>query len=233
MTIAMQLATLAHDAIIEMYEVDVTPLGGALLRFYSGTNALNQSLTWQANIYQAYPIEAEGFDIKSEGPLPRPTLKVANVLGLIGALCYQYGGLKGAKVTRKRTLAKYLDAVNFAGGVNASADPNMHYPDEVWFIDRKAQHNREVVAFEMVSPIDAGDLVLPRRQVIASVCVWEYRGADCGYTGGAVAKEDDTPTSTMGLDACGHRLTSCQLRNWPGNELPFGGFPGAGIVQQL
>lgn len=232
-SIAVQLATLQHDAIVEMLEIDTSNLGGGLYYFIGQTNQLKGSVVWQGTTYTPFPIEVEGFDVKSDGPLPRPTLKVSNVMGLIGTLCAQYDGLKGAQVTRRRTLAKYLDAVNFTGGVNPTADPNTHYPDEIWFVDRKASQAKDVVVFELVSPLDVGGAMLPRRQVIANVCIWVYREADCGYTGGPCAQEDDTPTTDPALDACGKRLSSCRLRTWPGNELPFGGFPGAGLVQQL
>jgi hypothetical protein len=34
-------------------------------------------------------------------------------------------------------------------------------------------------------------VMLPRRQVIANVCQWVYRGGECGYTGPPVADADD------------------------------------------
>jgi hypothetical protein len=34
-------------------------------------------------------------------------------------------------------------------------------------------------------------VVLPRRQIIANVCQWKYRGAECGYTGPPVADAND------------------------------------------
>jgi lambda family phage minor tail protein L len=43
---------------------------------------------------------------------------VANVTGSIAALILSYQDLVGAKITRKRTLVKYLDGVNFASGSN-------------------------------------------------------------------------------------------------------------------
>ncbi len=41
-----------------------------------------------------------------------------------------------SRIIRRQTLAKYLDATNFEEG-NPSADPAEHFPDEVWFIERK------------------------------------------------------------------------------------------------
>lgn len=235
--IAIELAGLAHSAVIELFALDCTPLGGTVYRFHNHTNALAGNLVWQGNVYSAWPVQATGFAITTSGPMPRPTLKVGNLGGLIGVLVRQYGGLKGAKLVRKQTLARYLDAVNFPGGVNATADPNAHMHDEWWFVDRQAERNRLTVTFELASPLDLAGTELPRRQIIASHCWWiqdgGYRGPNCGYTGPAVAKKDDTATANPLEDACGGSLTSCKLRQWPAGELAFGGFPGCGVLRNV
>ena len=230
--IALQLAQLEHDAIIELFALDATMLGGDLLHFHAGTNALGGDVVWQGVTYVRFPIEVEGFALRAEGPLPRPTLRVSNYQGLIGTLVRQYRGLRGARLIRRRTLAKYLDAVNFAGG-NADADPLAGYPDEMWELDRQARRDKLLVEYELVSPLDVAGVMLPRRQITSSFCPWVYRSADCGYTGPAVAKADDTATSSLAQDVCGHRLSSCRLRQWPAGELGFGGFPGSGVTRNV
>ena len=89
--------------------------------------------------------------------------------------------------------------------------------------------------FELASALDIQGSMLPRRQIIANYCSFKsnggYRGPYCGYTGPAVAKADDTPTSDMGLDDCSGRLAGCKLRQWPDGVLNFGGFPAAGLVR--
>lgn len=231
--IAIELAKLQHDAVIEMFELDATPAGGQLTRFHAGTNQLRQNLVWQGNTYVAWPVQAEGFALTAQGSLPRPTLRAANILGLIGAMVLETGGLRGALVRRRRTLARFLDAANFPGGTNPDADPTAEYPTETWRVDRVSQRNKLIVELELASPWDAAGVLLPRRQVLADVCTWAYRGPDCGYTGPAVARADDTPTTDLAQDACGGRLSSCRLRQWPGGELPFGGFPGAGVYRDV
>lgn len=73
--------------------------------------------------------------------------------------------------------------------------------------------------------------MLPRRQCVQNVCPWQYRSAECGYTGGAVADKNDQATTDVAQDRCGKRLTSCRLRFGAFAELPFGGFPGCGLVR--
>lgn len=239
--IATEIGQLELSALVTLYELDATGLGGERLFFHNGTNQLSQPVVWQAQTYQPFPIEAEGFELRGEGPLPRPVLRVANVTGLISVLLRQYGRLQGAKLIRRRTHARFLDAVNFPGAINAQADPTAHYPDDTWIVDRVRSRNALVVEWELASPHDLEGIALPRRQVVATQCCWEYRGPDCGYTGEPVAKADDTPTADPAQDVCGRRLASCRLR-WervlvPGQpvnkELPFGGFPGAGLVRNV
>lgn len=231
--IAIQVAQLAHDAIVELFELDATVVGGTVLYFHNGANRVGGAVVWQGITYQRFPIECTGFAAGANGPMARPRLLVSNVLGLIGVLIRQYQGLKGSKLTRRRTLAKYLDAVNFPGGVNPLADPGTQYNDDVYHLDRLTRRDKLVVEYELANPMDNPGAQLPRRQITHGSCGWVYRGPDCGYTGAPVAKEDDTPTATLGLDKCGHRLASCRLRQWPNNELAFGGFPGAGVVRNV
>lgn len=236
--IATQLAKLNHHAVIELFEVDMRaidtrpiPDADKRLFIHSGMNGLMGPVVWQGQTYMPFPIDFEGFEVGSTGPLPRPTMRVSNVLGLVGALVRDVKGLKGAKVIRRRTLAKYLDGVNFAGGVNPTADPTAQYPDDTWIIDRRGPSNKNVITFELVSPTDVSNTQLPRRQVLEKICIWEYRGPDCGYTGPACAKEDDTPTNKMSEDRCSHRLSGCRLRVHNLGQLPFSGFPGAGLIR--
>jgi len=231
MSIESDIQKLEPGAIIELFVLDATLLGGAVNRFHAGTNELVSSVVWQANTYQPFPIEALGFDKNSKGTIPRPTLRVANVNGLVGSLIQQFNDLVGAKITRKRTLVKYLDAVNFTGGVNPTADPNEEFPDDIFFVNRKSLENKIAVEFELAAAWDVSGIKLPLRQVVQNVCPWVYRSPECGYAGGPVAKIDDTPTAVSEEDVCGKRLVSCKLRFGEFAVLPFGGFPGVGLIR--
>jgi lambda family phage minor tail protein L len=233
MSIAQDITQLEVSGKIELLVIDTTTVGGLVYRFVNGTNALSQAVVWQGQTYQPFPIEATGFEVQSSGPMPRPKLVVSNVLSLIGALIRDFKRLEGCKVTRKRTLIKYLDAVNFPGGINPTADPAAEYPDDIYYIDRVASRNKTRVQWDLASPLDLAGVQLPRRQIHARLCTWAYRSSDCGYAGGAVATADDVATGNLALDSCGHRLASCKLRFGQYAELPFGGFPGAGILRNL
>lgn len=226
-----QIQALEPSAVIEMFVLDATVVGGSILYFHAGTNELSQNIVWQGVEYVRFPVVASGFSIDSAGVLARPRLQVSNYLSGVSALLMAYDDLVGSKVIRKRTLKKYLDAVNFSGGSNPSADPTSFFPDEVYFIDSKTTEKREFVEFELCSQLDLQGKQLPARQLIQNCCVWKYRGAECGYTGTTYFNNNDVPVTSPAQDVCGKRVSSCKLRFGSGNPIPFGGFPGVGLIQ--
>lgn len=107
------------SSIIDLYELELfQPIHGVseVWRFHPGTAAFGSgsNIVWNGNTYIRYPVEASGFEYSGNGQLPRPTLRVSNVLSSITAIMASLpNGIEGAKVTRIRTLARYLDAANF------------------------------------------------------------------------------------------------------------------------
>lgn len=191
-TIAADIQQLELPAVVELFELDLSPLGEVdIYRFHDGTNALGAYITWQGETYTAFPIAASGFDASTNGQLPRPKLQVSNVNGSITALLLAFNDLCGAKLTRHRTLSKYLDAVNFPGGVNPTADPDAAFASDVFFIDRKAAETNEVVEFELAAAFDVSGVQLPRRIVVQNLCPWRYRSSECSYSGPPIADNRD------------------------------------------
>jgi lambda family phage minor tail protein L len=230
MAIASEIQLLAPTALIELFALDLGKYGGPVLRWHSGTNELSGDVVWQGATYSRFPVEAAGFDRRTGGTLPRPNIKASNVLGTLAAQSRAYGEFLGCKLTRKRTFARYLDAVNFSTG-NPTADPNQSFPDDIFYVDRKANENASFIEWELAAAFDVTGVKLPRRQVIQNCCAWIYRNSECGYTGGAVALEDGTATTVLANDKCGKRLTDCRLRFPAPSPLPFGGFPGCSLIR--
>jgi len=255
--IAGDLQTPAPDAIIELFELSLnSAIHGTseIYRFHAGVNGFNNgNIIWKGEEYLKFPIEAEGFEYSGQGQLPRPKIRISNIFGTITAILLTLpNGLEGAKVTRIRTLAKYLDSQNFApsgdalltedgfyllledGGkilleaINVSEDAAAEFPQEIFFIDRKIAENRDLVEFEMVSAMDLAGVRAPKRQCISNICQWVYRSPECGYTGGNYFNAEDQAVALASLDVCGKRLTSCKARFGENAELPFGSFPGIG-----
>ena len=195
-------------AIIELYELHlVRELHGSaeVVRFHGGVNQKLPAgdVVWQTQIYQALPIEVEGFEYSGNGQLPRPKVRVANLLGGISAILLGVNevtpgnDLTGAKFIRIRTLSRFLDPVNFTGGVNPYGTPsNDEMPREIYYVDRKANENRDLVEFELAAVFDLAGVRAPKRQCIANICQWTYRGPECGYTGTTYFDEYDDTVST-------------------------------------
>ena len=141
-------------------------------RFHAGSSLKdNGEVVWAGNTYQRFPVKAEGFAF-TKGQLPRPTLTVSNALGTITSILLTVNAtttgndLTGATVTRIRTLARFIDAVNFPGDINpyGTPDATAEFPQEIYKIDRKAAENREVVQFELAAVFDLAGIRAPNRQ---------------------------------------------------------------------
>jgi lambda family phage minor tail protein L len=229
-----ELAVLGPNAIIELFELQLdSTLHGASTTYYwhNGVNAaVTGNIVFASNTYVRLPVEATGFDYTSSGSLPRPTLRISNLFSDMTTLLLLVNAttpgndLGGATVRRIRTLKKFLDG-------EAAADPNARFPTEIWYVDRKSNENRDLVEFELASKFDLAGVMLPQRQIIANVCQWKYRGAECGYTGSNYWNVNDQVVGTLAADVCGKRVESCKLRFGATAELPFGSFPGAGLTQ--
>ena len=163
------------SAIIELFTLQLdNSLHGAttIYRFHAGSSLKdNGEIVWAGNSYQRFPIQAEGFAFR-QGQLPRPTLTVSNALGTITAILLTVNtttagnDLTGATVTRIRTLARFLDAVNFPGDINpyGTPDSTAEFPQEIYKIDRKSAENRDTVQFELASVLDLAGIRAPNRQ---------------------------------------------------------------------
>ena len=146
--------------------------------FHAGNNMKDSGdIIWQSNTYSRMPCKAEGFKYTGKGKLPRPTITFSNLLGTITAIIQltnnatilPFIDLAGAKVTRRRTLARFLDEENFPSNINpykvGSVDPTAEMPQEIYFIDRKVIENRDIVQFELVSTFDLIGIAAPKKLV--------------------------------------------------------------------
>ena len=229
-----ELAKLSPSAIIELFELhlDNTLHGSTdVYRFHAGANAdVDGNVVFNGNTYTRIPVKADGFEFTNTGTLPRPTLTISNLDGTMTTLLLLVNAttagndLGGAEVRRIRTLKKFLDG-------ESTADPNAKFPDERWYVDRKANESRDSVTFELASKFDLAGQKLPKRQIVANVCQWVYRSSECSYTGSNYFDVNGNTVGTLAADVCGKRVESCKLRFGNNGELPFGSFPGAGLTQ--
>lgn len=222
------LTKFEQGAIIDLYEVDLSVLAkdSLIFRFHNGLNNLRQAIVWQGKTYEPYSIQVDGFQKNGQGVSNRPKMVVSDAFGLITGLTTTYEDLLGAVVTRRQVPADFLDEINFVDG-NNKADPTQEIVSQ-YIIERLTSLiPSESATFELALPCESDGMLLPARVIIAHTCCWDYRSAECSYTGGAVADEYDTPTNDITKDKCSYTLTGCKLRHGQHGILPIGCFLGS------
>lgn len=227
MTIREDEQKLSVGTVVNLYTIDATPIGGDLYRFVPGPRD-HQQVTYQGHVYDPIPIEIEGISYGGEGPASRPTMTISRLDATFMAAVIQKDNLRGAHVSRLRTLDKYLDGA-------PAADSDRHWPKEVYFVERLARQSRNQVVWQLTNPIDIDKKKLPGRQILRDVCTWRYRHftegafdyshALCPYTGTQYFNDKDQPVNKPTEDVCSRRPSGCKLR-YPGSPLPYGGFIG-------
>lgn len=226
MGIKDDLQSLSPGAIVEMFVIDTTELGGGIFRYVDG-NDQAASILWQGNTYVPMDISAEGFEITSKGALPTPTLTVSNITRVLSAAIIQFDDLVGAKFYRYRTLAKYLDG-------RPAADPDAHFPFDSYVVDHKTEHNKIQIKWALSAAMDQEGRMLPGRQVLRDTCTHRYRvwngsthvytNATCPYVSGSYYDANGVASSAAN-DVCGKRYSDCKLR-YGSAPLPTRAFPG-------
>lgn len=221
------LQGLSGDAIVDLWRVDMQSINPGVdpaqrfFRFVNYVVANGQNVFYGGEEYLPIPYRADGFETKTDGVPPNPKLTVGNIGLEWTALVNAWDDMIGARITRRRVLARHLDS-------GSNPDGNAHWPDELWNIQQKTAENKITVEFQLSTAFDLDGVLLPRRRALRYTCPWVYRSADCGYAGGNAGDVRDHPPTDPnydGTDACGKRLASCRLR-FGTDDLPFGGFPG-------
>jgi len=190
-----ELQKINPSNIVELFQLQLdTTIHGANTTYYfhNGVSENNNgNLIFDSVEYTRMPIKANGFDFNGK-QLPRPRITISNILGTFTTILATLPqGLEGAKVTRIRTLERYIDHINFDIGdillENDSAilqeddslisqessdnphgtpDPTATFPNEVYYIDRKVTENRDIIEFELAASFDLNGVRLPKRQVL-------------------------------------------------------------------
>ena len=180
--------------LIQLYEIQVSEDSWMYLANEFADEAATTKIQFKnldnpliTNSYNVVPVLMEDIAKTVDGPLPRPSLTIANVFRSVGDLSLQgsidlaapSAGLKfedllGLKVIRRTTLKKYL--INEIGST-APGLPSIEYPKEVYYIDRLSEETNKFITFELVSAFDLEGVKLPRRNIIANACAWKYKGA--------------------------------------------------------
>ena len=132
---------------------------------WGSTTASDYSLV----TYVPFPFEFSGYERRTKGALPRPTVRFANINRDFTVYNTNHDDLLGAKIIRRRTLAKYL-----------LENPPVEFPKEIYYVERLVSENQLMVEFELTTNFDVRGVLLPSRRIVAARCPWKYKDSTVG-----------------------------------------------------
>lgn len=228
MSLETDVAKLTPGALIDLFILDMSPLGLTdIYHFHPGTDANSQPIYFQGQSYAPWPLEINGVKKTGQGPEPRPSIIISNINGMLSTLLKSYDDMVGAKVSRLRTLAQYLNTADY--------NPNNFYL-ESYFVEQKPKENSLFIELTLASAMDFLDQQLPARRAVANSCPWRYKstenGSGCPWPGTNSImwfNANDEHVFTSAEDVCSKKLSGCKVR-FKEAPLPFGAFPALGRV---
>jgi phage-related protein len=144
------------------------------------------------NEYIAFPITIDGLETKAGGGSNRPTLSMANIPVLSRTITNNTDGTDdetnlaqiftdegmgssedflGGTLTYRTTLLKYI----LSGPTPVSLP--IEYPSFTYSLDRVSREESASIQFELATPADLDNIMLPNRRAVGKYCSWEYQGA--------------------------------------------------------
>lgn len=204
--ISQDLLDLEPTAILEFYRLyyDTVNEPDSYFPFHPCSNGIENPIVLNGVGYMPMAVEVEDFETNIFNRVSRPKLRVSNQNYVVSQILRRKNDFKNAKIERIKIFLKYIDDVNFEGGVNpfGVADPTAEISKDTYIISQKLQENKSLVEFELTAPFDLENFSVPGRLVLGRYCYWQYRGLGCNYFGKPVCQEDDSnftyvPTGTF------------------------------------
>lgn len=228
MTIALHIQGPNLGAEVTLYQIDLSVFGIADFFLTPGPGRAG-AIVFDGQTYAPHPISASGFEVTTNGPLPRPKLTVANIDNALTAIVEENDDLTGAIVTRIRTYERFLDG-------QPDADPEAIKPPDVYQIARKTGDDGSSITWELAALTDQDGVELPGRRISRDYCdhvyrrwtgaAFDYTEASCPYNGAQSYDLNGAPVASA-LDAPSKQLTTCCKARFGANAvLPTRAFPG-------
>lgn len=158
-TIREQISQPFVGNIVELYHIDLNPIGVAEEFWFTPSSSVAISFNGQA--YTPFPISVTGSDRDLNAAPGRVTLNVSNVTQQLAALVISYGDMVGGHVTYIRTFENFLDGKPNGGS-------NQSFPVQRYIIQQKSAFNQQTISFVLSTELDRANLMLPRRQCLKS-----------------------------------------------------------------
>jgi len=220
--ISKEVISLESTSIISLYEIDLSSVKSSLnlhstalpqdiLRFHNEESFNQKTIYFRGESYAPMPIIADGFEVNSNGSLPRPTLTLTSLKGILEKsesdtyflslkrAILELDNMIGAKVSRIRTFYKFLDSANNLEGVGeftSGFNNNPEFPKETYYVERKVAEDKATIQFELSSVLDLQNFKLPGRLCLANRCPFSYRGEGCSYEFKTIGTEIEHGSTT-------------------------------------
>jgi len=224
--VSKDLLDLEPAAVLEFYKIfyDTANEPDSFFPFHPCSNGLQGKIVLNSVAYVPLAVEVEDFETNIFNRISRPKIRISNEGTMISQILRRKNDFKFAKLERTKISVKYIDDVNFEGGVNpyGVADPYAAISTDSYVISQKLQENKSLVEFELTAPFDLENFTIPGRLVVGRYCYWQYRGLGCNYFGAPVCKEDNTPFTFVPTGTFNFQSTV--------NEWKYGGTYHAGMI---
>jgi lambda family phage minor tail protein L len=194
--VSKDLLDLEPTAILEFYKIyyDTINEPDSFFPFHPCSNGLEGKIILNNIAHVPLAVEIEDFETNIFNRINRPKIRISNEQLIISQILRRKNDFKFAKIERIKIFTKYIDDVNFEGGINpyGIADPNSEISRDSYVVSQKTQENKSVVEFELTAPFDLENFSIPGRLVMGRYCYWQYRGLGCHYFGPPVCQENDS-----------------------------------------
>ncbi len=216
--IASDVQNLAVGNIVTLYELDLADIGSSTILYF--THSIDSDYTpiyFNAREYTPIHMQTSGWQTTGTETFPRPKMVVSNVLLTFAAYINTFDDLVGAKLTRRRTLEKYLDG-------KPEANPNAEFAPDIFKIRSLPQKTKMLVEFELTPYMDYEGIKIPKRQILRDFCrqtyrkwntetsSFDYTRISCPYASSYKYTRLGRYTTDNTLDSCGKELTDCEMR---------------------
>lgn len=152
--------TLSPDALIDLLEIDLNPIGIPITDYFCRSSQLNDDMPYiefSGIRYKAWPIKLSGFASNAKGALPKPKIDIANINGAIAALLVVYQPYE-AVVRRRMVYRRHLDD---------GADPNQdaQFEPQEYILNRWERNDINCV-LHLATELEKLNAEIPSRRII-------------------------------------------------------------------
>lgn len=154
--ITQHIQLTATDAIITLFELDCSALGGVTYYFTPMTTENLTSIQFGGKTWEPIPIAADGFSVSGMEAPAKPTLTVSNTALQLISPIIALRDLVGATLTRYRTFERFLST-------GSSPDSTALLPKDIYYISKKVVQNPLNIQWELSSILDKSGTKLPKR----------------------------------------------------------------------